>query len=160
MPQQHCDPDVLAMAAVDGTDLSEADREHLATCAQCADELAGFRSVVAVGRDSADVALVTPPPSVWEAVQAEIRPGSDARETSPTAGGATVDIPVAAAKLSGRFVIDSPDAATPLCTALQVNSLDLFVPCLNGNFDMKTPCFAGGELRQTSGLTLDIPVCR
>ncbi len=90
MPQQHCDPDVLAMAAVDGTDLSEADREHLATCAQCADELAGFRSVVAVGRDSADVALVTPPPSVWEAVQAEIRPGSDARETSPTAGGATV----------------------------------------------------------------------
>lgn len=88
MPQQHCDPDVLAVAAFDGTALSGTDHEHLKTCPMCAEQLADFQSVVAVGRESGDVALVAPPASVWSAVQREI-----AAPSSPVAtatGGATV----------------------------------------------------------------------
>lgn len=72
MPQQHCDPDALAVAAVDGTGLSEVDQQHLAACQQCADEFAGFRMAVALGRDSSDIALVDPPDSVWSAVESEL----------------------------------------------------------------------------------------
>ena len=88
MPQQHCDPDTLAVAAVDGTGLSESDQQHLAECRQCADELAGFRAAVDVGRDSGDIALVTPPDSVWHAVETEISAAS--AEPVPPSGAATV----------------------------------------------------------------------
>ena len=72
MPQQHCDPDALALAALDGTTLSDADQAHLAGCTACSDELAGFRAVVTVGRGSGDIALVDAPSSVWNAVEREI----------------------------------------------------------------------------------------
>lgn len=88
MPQQHCDPDILALAAVDGTSLSDADQQHMATCDACSDELAGFRSVVAVARDSGDIAMVVPPATVWRAVQSEVTSSSAAGPDAT--GGATV----------------------------------------------------------------------
>lgn len=71
MPQ-HCDPDVLALAAVDGSDMSQADQAHVAACHQCAEELASFRSVVATGRAAAGITLVDPPASVWRGIDAAI----------------------------------------------------------------------------------------
>lgn len=88
MPQQHCDPDALALAALDGTTLSDADRAHLVGCMACSSELAGFRTVVAVGRDCGDIALVDPPPSLWDTVQHEI--SSPTTPTLSVGDGASV----------------------------------------------------------------------
>lgn len=80
---QHCDPDVLALAAVDGSGLSPADQEHVASCSQCAAELDSLRSVVATGRASAQMTLVDPPASVWRAIDAAMDDGATSAEAAP-----------------------------------------------------------------------------
>jgi hypothetical protein len=50
-----------------------------------------------------------------------------------TAAGANLDIPLAGVSVSARFVIDSPDAASPACVGLQVNALDLYIPTTAGS---------------------------
>lgn len=67
---QHSDPDVLALVAL-GEAPSAADAEHLRTCPQCRDEVAGFSRVVSGVRvDVAEAPPVAPPPAVWEAIAA------------------------------------------------------------------------------------------
>lgn len=70
--KQHCDPEVLALAAVDGSSLSESDQKHLESCAQCSAESESFRSVVATGRAASGTTLVDPPPSVWQGIDAAV----------------------------------------------------------------------------------------
>lgn len=65
---KHCDPDDLALVALESAPLSSEDTNHLQRCPLCESELAGFRQVVAVGRDSGDISLVAPPDSVWASI--------------------------------------------------------------------------------------------
>lgn len=67
MPQ-HCDIDDLALLAL-GESADHACLEHLNSCRQCEDELAGLRDVVLAGRASGGPALLEqPPPAVWERI--------------------------------------------------------------------------------------------
>lgn len=68
----HCDPEVLALAAVDESPLSPPDQEHLAVCDQCATELESLRSVVATGRAATGTTLIGPPPTVWQGIDAAL----------------------------------------------------------------------------------------
>lgn len=79
MPQQHCDPDVLALAALDASELSAADRAHLTICGQCTHDLADYQLTVATGRDAQDITLVQPPTSVWRSIEAAM--ADDAENT-------------------------------------------------------------------------------
>lgn len=97
--QQHCDPDVLALAALDASELSAADRDHLAVCGQCTHDLSDYLGTVAVVRDAEDITLVQPPPSVWRAIETAMDDdASGSLGTSPPApvagrsqvGGATI----------------------------------------------------------------------
>lgn len=77
---QHCDPDVLSLAAL-GEPLAERDAAHLSDCALCRDELADLTRVVSGVRvDVAVGPVVPPPPAVWDRIAAEtgvtVRPGS------------------------------------------------------------------------------------
>lgn len=72
MQHQHCDPATLTAAAVDGAPLEAADRAHLVECAECAAEFAAITDIVDMGRSAKDVVLVSPPPSVWQAVEQEL----------------------------------------------------------------------------------------
>src|SRR4051794_16764486 len=75
----HCTPEQLALAAL-REPLSADDAVHLASCAQCAREVASLRRSVdalAVPQLAAPSGTVPPPPSVWEAIAA--RTGVTAR---------------------------------------------------------------------------------
>ncbi|MBB2923132.1 anti-sigma factor [Cellulomonas cellasea] len=89
---EHVDPEVLALASL-GEPLDEHEREHLATCPQCSDEVAALSEVVAVGRSSAPGdTLVAPPPAVWGRIRDELGldpalvPGGSGPATGPTTG--------------------------------------------------------------------------
>lgn len=69
---EHVDPEVLALASL-GEPLADDEHEHLATCAQCSDEVAALSQVVAVGRSSAPGdTLVAPPAAVWGRIRDEL----------------------------------------------------------------------------------------
>lgn len=94
---EHVDPEVLALASL-GEPLADDEHEHLATCAQCSDEVAALSEVVAVGRSSAPGdTLVAPPAAVWGRIRDEL--GLDAALVPD--GGTAVTAPGGA------------DAATP-----------------------------------------------
>lgn len=91
---EHVDPEVLALASL-GEPLADDEREHLATCAQCSDEVAALSEVVAVGRSSAPGdTLVAPPPAVWGRIRDELGldaalvPGDGGPAAAPGAPGA------------------------------------------------------------------------
>jgi hypothetical protein len=69
---QHCTPEHLALAAL-GEPLPAEDATHLASCADCAAEVASLRravDAVAVPQLAAPGESVPPPPHVWAAVAA------------------------------------------------------------------------------------------
>lgn len=68
---RHIDPDAVALAAL-GEPLDADDRAHLASCADCAREVASLAATVAVGRAATDEHPVPPPDAVWERVRDEL----------------------------------------------------------------------------------------
>ena len=68
----HCTPEQLALAAL-GEPLPAADAAHLASCQQCAAEMASLRrpvELLAVPPLAAGGPEVAPPPRVWDAIAA------------------------------------------------------------------------------------------
>ncbi|GEA86667.1 anti-sigma factor [Cellulomonas cellasea] len=117
---EHVDPEVLALASL-GEPLDEHEREHLATCPQCSDEVAALSEVVAVGRSSAPGdTLVAPPPAVWGRIRDELGldpalvPGGSGPATGPatgTGGGAGAAAPGSSVTVSSTA--GSPAAGDP-----------------------------------------------
>ena len=104
---EHVSADDLALRAL-GEELPDLPESHLAGCAHCQSELDQLRAVVTTARSvQPDDYPVTPPPSVWEGVVAELGlatgggPGAGvAAEYSPVAG-----VPVPAARNRRRSVL-------------------------------------------------------
>lgn len=67
----HCDPDVLALAALGEPISSDVDANHLAGCLDCQRELESLAATVRIAR-SGPTDLATPPDSVWQGVQATL----------------------------------------------------------------------------------------
>ena len=83
---EHVSADDLALRAL-GEELPEVPESHLAGCAHCQGELDQLRAVVTTARAvQPEDYPVTPPPSVWEAVVAEL--GLELRAGEPGAGAA------------------------------------------------------------------------
>ncbi|GAA2039474.1 hypothetical protein GCM10009819_25730 [Agromyces tropicus] len=68
----HVEPDELAVLALDGRDPEPAVRDHLASCADCRDELASLSRTVRFGRGTPDDRVERPSPGVWSAIHAEL----------------------------------------------------------------------------------------
>ena len=67
----HCDPNVLALAALGEPIADAAERSHLAGCVECSDELESLATTVRVAR-TGQADLVLPPDTVWQGVQATL----------------------------------------------------------------------------------------
>ena len=81
MPQ-HVDADDLALLALGERVDGELER-HVASCAECGQELAELRAVVARGRTLTAADTPHPPPArVWDRVTAELALDADAATTS------------------------------------------------------------------------------
>ncbi len=123
----HCDLDGLALVALEGAPLPPDELEHLQHCPLCETQLAGFRNVVAIGRDSGDVALVTPPDAVWAAIADAVVTDSSAPgraagvtplrsvRTEPSRWSRWVPVGVAAAAgaVFGGLVINATSGGSP-----------------------------------------------
>lgn len=114
----HSDPELLALLALGEDAGTPQEREHVATCAVCAAELAELQQVVALARSAADLALVEPASRVWEAIRAEIaRPGLLARGTLAPVGagwsGASADAEVVTDEQGRRVLQVTLHAALP-----------------------------------------------
>lgn len=68
---RHVDPEILALAAL-GEPLAADDRDHLAACPDCADEVTSLAAAVVAGRTGAGDELVAPPAAVWDRVRTEL----------------------------------------------------------------------------------------
>lgn len=67
---QHVDPEVIALVALGEPAADDDARAHLATCQECAEEVASLAATVGVARGvTAADALVMPPPQVWEGIR-------------------------------------------------------------------------------------------
>ncbi len=67
----HLDGDRLVLFALGEQAPTAEEREHLATCASCRDDLSGLTEVTAIGRETREVAdLPMPPPRVWDQIAA------------------------------------------------------------------------------------------
>ncbi|MCH9718582.1 MAG: anti-sigma factor [Actinomycetia bacterium] len=64
---QHCDPETLALVALEPETLGHQDQTHLQECKTCRTEYESFRSTVDIGR-SGPKELVPPPPATWTAI--------------------------------------------------------------------------------------------
>jgi hypothetical protein len=71
MHDAHCDPEELALAALG--ERTDIDTEHLASCDTCQADLASLRRVVRITRSGTEEHISSPAPSVWQAVNAEMR---------------------------------------------------------------------------------------
>lgn len=70
---EHIDPEVIALIAIGDRAQSDEERDHLATCAECARDLRELASVAEVGRGAGAVALLEHPnPRVWDAIAKEL----------------------------------------------------------------------------------------
>ncbi|MCL3861669.1 anti-sigma factor [Actinotalea sp. K2] len=110
---EHVDPEALALTAL-GEPLSDTDREHLALCAACSDEVATLTAAVAVGRSAtAADSLVTPPLAVWERIRAELdlTPGllPDGGSTGPHLAEVPTTDPATVEATPGRHRAPGPD---------------------------------------------------
>lgn len=73
----HLDPEQIALLAMGEPVASDAEADHLADCAECADELALMRHTVIVGRSAIDAGeMETPPEIVWSRISDELGLGS------------------------------------------------------------------------------------
>jgi hypothetical protein len=69
----HVDPEVLALLALGESAASQADRDHLRDCAECAIEVENLARAAMVGRATLDVgALLTPGDRVWARISEEL----------------------------------------------------------------------------------------
>ncbi len=92
----HIDGDDLALIALGELDLTEAERRHLAECAECDLELISLRHTVEVGRSARSVELEEPSGRVWGRIHAELGL-TDAVAAPPRAADyATLSAPVIA----------------------------------------------------------------
>lgn len=67
---QHVDPEVLALVALGEPATDDETRAHLATCAECSQEVASLVATVGTARSvTPGDALVMPPPQVWEGIR-------------------------------------------------------------------------------------------
>lgn len=95
----HLELEELALAAL-GEPMTDAASAHLATCAQCDQELQSLSATVATGRAAGPEPLDAPPARVWDAVSAElglpahVQPGAPAPATAPEAAAAPDAAPV------------------------------------------------------------------
>ncbi|WP_258725708.1 anti-sigma factor [Cellulomonas sp. NS3] len=124
---EHVDPEVLALASL-GEPLADDEHEHLATCAQCSDEVAALSQVVAVGRSSAPGdTLVAPPAAVWGRIRDEL--GLDPALVPGVGGPATASGGTGAAA-PGSAVPDSaaPDSTAPGSAGPDSAAADTSVP--------------------------------
>ncbi|MGV8966551.1 MAG: anti-sigma factor [Cellulomonas sp.] len=70
---EHVDEEVLALIALGEPAGDDADRRHLAGCAECGAEVSTLAAVVAIGRSVTDAdVLVVPVPAVWDRIRAEL----------------------------------------------------------------------------------------
>jgi hypothetical protein len=84
----HIDDETLALFALGASRPTPDEQEHLDECAFCRREIEGLRRTVELGRVSQGVTLETPPPAVWDRIQADIATG-DTRRVQPPAHHAT-----------------------------------------------------------------------
>jgi anti-sigma-K factor RskA len=85
---RHTDPDVLALLALGEEAGDNEDREHLATCRQCAAQLANYGRAARVGRAAVDAGdLLEPAPRVWDRISEELgiteEPSAKVTELAP-----------------------------------------------------------------------------
>ena len=66
---QHCDPDTLALAALEPDTFTDNDRSHIHDCAICRSEFESFCDTVAVGRRG-PIDLMEPPAETWGVIAA------------------------------------------------------------------------------------------
>lgn len=70
---RHLDQDVLALMALGEPVHDDAGRGHLESCADCRNELASLKSVVATARSVTPAdEVVPPPPHVWDGIRDEL----------------------------------------------------------------------------------------
>ncbi len=77
---QHVDPEVIALVALGEPAADDDARSHLASCPQCAQDVASLAATVSTARSVTPVdALVMPPPQVWEGIRGalSLSPGLD-----------------------------------------------------------------------------------
>ncbi|HEX5858043.1 MAG TPA: anti-sigma factor [Microbacterium sp.] len=73
----HLEPEQIALLAMGEPVASDDEADHLAECAECADELALMRHTVIVGRSAIDAGeMETPPEIVWSRISDELGLGS------------------------------------------------------------------------------------
>lgn len=81
----HPDAETLALIGL-GEPTSPAHAAHIAECAECRQEVEEFGRVAAIGRQSAEIRLVPPPPAVWERIAAETGVGGSAGSARSSEG--------------------------------------------------------------------------
>jgi hypothetical protein len=118
----HPSPDVLALLALGEEAGTPEEREHIASCAECQAEVAGFTRAVTTGRSGRpeDNALASPPDRVWHAVRAELGLGGGIQAGSSGSAGRPAVSTVAEASRPTRVVTNGsehdadPDEAPPI----------------------------------------------
>jgi len=108
---EHVSADDLALRAL-GEELPDLPESHLAGCTHCQSELDQLRAVVTTARSvQPDDYPVTPPPSVWEGVVAELGlataggPGAGVAAGAAAGDSSVAGLPVPAARNRRRSVL-------------------------------------------------------
>ena len=68
----HIDPDDLALIALAEPQATPRERDHLAVCTECANDLVALQHTVDVGRAAHTVELVAPDPAAWGRIHSEL----------------------------------------------------------------------------------------
>lgn len=174
---QHCDPDALALAALEPETLPVNDRAHLEHCETCRTEYESFVNVVSVGQ-AGPTELVAPPAETWSAIATatqtprlrSIPGGTDAAATDHLDDSSTGKtrrgwLPLAAAAMIGAVVggaamtgvaVNGPNSpiAQPSPTASIVSSVAL-QPLPEGGRETTSSGNAAVEVT-ASGQALDV----
>ncbi|WP_404386695.1 anti-sigma factor [Knoellia locipacati] len=85
---------------------------HLAECPVCGDLLASLRRTVEVARDGSTVKLMTPPPAVWEGIEAELDADPSAVDDPSIANESAGDHSSADRPFAGLMSDETTSAAT------------------------------------------------
>jgi hypothetical protein len=89
---QHLDPELISLLALDNTIGNQADRDHLQTCAQCAEEYQAFRRTVTAAKADPDPELQAPGPHVWQAIHRELGLSPDLAEDPLRGAGGSATV--------------------------------------------------------------------
>lgn len=113
----HADPDLLA-ALLLGDEVDDDVRTHAASCATCVAELEALSETLALVGQAGEETFVAPPPSVWEAIAAEIG-ASTAATPAPTAPAATPVDPETGEPTTGSSPLGETDPTSATVTPLR-----------------------------------------